>query len=51
MKWHYFVLLVGWAGPLIALQWVVGRRTFDKNLRAVLPRLRLRGRPQRHLVF
>ena len=36
MKWHYFVLLVGWAGPLIALQWVVGWRAFTSNLRAVL---------------
>ena len=35
MRWHYFVLLVGWAGPLIALQWIVGWRAFGHNLRAV----------------
>ena len=35
MRWHYFVLLVGWAGPLILLQWVVGWRSFSRNLRAV----------------
>ena len=36
MKWHYFLHLVGWAGPLIAGQWVIGRRIFRRNLRAVL---------------
>ena len=35
MKWHYFVHLVGWAGPLLALQWVIGWRVFRRNLRAV----------------
>ena len=35
MRWHYFVLLVGWAGPLIGLQWIVGWRKFTRNLRAV----------------
>ncbi len=36
MRWHYFSHLVGWAGPLIALQWVIGWRVFRRNLRAVL---------------
>ena len=36
MKWHYFVLLVAWAGPIIVLQWIVGQRTFRANLRSVL---------------
>ncbi len=36
MKWHYFLHLVGWAGPLIVLQWAVGWRVFRRNLRAVL---------------
>lgn len=36
MKWHYFWLLVGWAGPIIVLQWVVGWRVFQRNLRATL---------------
>ena len=35
MRWHYFVHLVGWAGPLIALQWAIGWRVFRRNLRAV----------------
>ena len=35
MRWHYFVHLVGWAGPLIALQWLIGWRIFRRNLRAV----------------
>ena len=35
MRWHYFVLLVGWAGPLIGLQWAVGWRVFRRNGRAV----------------
>ena len=35
MRWHYFLLLVGWAGPILALQWVVGWRAFRRNLRAV----------------
>ena len=36
MRWHYFVLLVGWAGPIIVLQWAVGWRVFRRNLRATL---------------
>lgn len=36
MRWHYFLHLVCWAGPLIALQWFVGWRIFRRNLRAVL---------------
>ncbi len=36
MKWHYFLHLVGWAGPLIGLQWTVGWKIFRRNLRAVL---------------
>ncbi len=35
MKWHYFVHLTAWTGPLIALQWTVGWRVFRRNLRAV----------------
>ena len=35
MRWHYFVHLVGWTGPLIVLQWVIGWRVFRRNLRAV----------------
>ena len=35
MKWHYFVHLTAWTGPLIALQWVVGWKVFRRNLRAV----------------
>ncbi len=35
MKFHYFWHLVGWAGPVIALQWIVGWRIFRRNLRAV----------------
>ena len=35
MRWHYFVHLVVWAGPLILLQWVIGWRVFRRNLRAV----------------
>ena len=36
MQWHYFLHLVGWSGPLIVLQWVIGKRVFWRNLRAVL---------------
>ena len=36
MKWHYFLLLTGWAAPILALQWAVGWRTLGRNLRAVL---------------
>lgn len=36
MKWHYFLHLVGWAGPILVLQWVVGWRIFRRNLRAVV---------------
>lgn len=36
MRWHYFGHLVSWAGPLIALQWVIGWRVFRRNLRVVL---------------
>ena len=36
MRWHYFLHLLGWAGPLIALQWGIGWRVFRRNLRAVL---------------
>ncbi len=35
MRWHYFLHLVGWAGPLIVLQWAVGWRVFRRNLRVV----------------
>ena len=35
MRWHYFLHLVGWAGPLIALQWAVGWRVFRRSLGAV----------------
>ena len=35
MKWHYFVHLTAWTGPLIALQWIVGWRVFRRNLQAV----------------
>lgn len=35
MRWHYFVHLVGWTGPLIGLQWVIGWRVFRRNLRVV----------------
>ena len=35
MKWHYFVHLTAWTGPLIALQWAVGWKVFRRNLRAV----------------
>ena len=35
MKWHYFVHLTAWTGPLIALQWFVGWKVFRRNLRAV----------------
>ena len=35
MKWHYFVHLTAWTGPLIALQWIVGWKAFRRNLRAV----------------
>ena len=35
MRWHYFLHLVCWAGPLIALQWIVGWRVFRRNLRAI----------------
>lgn len=35
MRWHYFLHLVVWAGPLILLQWVIGWRVFWRNLRAV----------------
>lgn len=35
MRWHYFVHLVAWAGPLIIVQWVIGWKIFRRNLRAV----------------
>ena len=35
MKWHYFVHLTAWTGPLIALQWAVGWKILRCNLRAV----------------
>ncbi len=35
MRWHYFLHLVGWAGPLIAGQWLLGWRVLRRNLRAV----------------
>lgn len=36
MRFHYFLHLVGWAGPIIGVQWIVGWRVFRRNLRAVL---------------
>ena len=36
MRWHYFLHLVGWTGPLIALQWAIGWKVFRRNLRAVI---------------
>ena len=36
MKWHYFLHLVCWAGPILLLQWAVGWRVFRRNLRAVV---------------
>ncbi len=35
MKWHYFIHLVAWTGPVLALQWVIGWKIFRRNLRAV----------------
>lgn len=35
MRWHYFLHLVGWTGPLIALQWIIGWRVFRRSLRVV----------------
>lgn len=35
MKWHYFVHLMGWATPLLALQWAMGWKVFRRNLRAL----------------
>ena len=35
MKWHYFIHLMGWATPILALQWAVGWRAFQRNLRAL----------------
>ena len=35
MRWHYFLHLVGWAGPLIVGQWIFGWRVFRRNLGAV----------------
>ncbi len=35
MKWHYFIHLTAWVGPLIALQWAVGWKILGRNLRAV----------------
>jgi len=36
MKWNYFVHLVGWALPVVVLQWAVGWRIFLKNARAIV---------------
>ena len=35
MHWHYFLHLVLWAVPLIALQWLIGGRIFWRNLAAI----------------
>ena len=35
MKWHYFIHLTAWMGPLLALQWAIGWKIFRRNLRAV----------------
>ena len=35
MHWHYFVHLVGWAVPLLALQWLAGWRVFRRNMRVI----------------
>jgi lycopene cyclase domain-containing protein len=35
MKWNYFLHLMLWATPCLALQWVFGWRIFRANLRAV----------------
>lgn len=34
-RWHYFLHLMGWATPVIALQWALAHRAFRRNLRAV----------------
>ena len=35
-RWHYFLHLVLWAVPIIAVQWIPGWRTILRNLRAVV---------------
>jgi lycopene cyclase domain-containing protein len=35
MRWHYLLHLLGWALPILGVQWVVGWRILQRNLRAV----------------
>jgi len=35
-RWTYFLHLVGWTAPILALQWIMVRPVLRRNLREVL---------------